>query len=348
MTNEEYITAVNAVVPLTVSVVVIGRNEGKRLIKCIQSVQAADWTGHSYEIIYVDSDSKDGSLKNAGKLGAIALKLDDPSPSAGKARNLGWRMAKAPFVLFLDGDTQLHPEFLMHAMRVLEDPKQCAAFGRLKEVSPEKSIYIRVMDLDWVFPLGTALFFGGNVLVRRCAIAAVDGFDTSLKAGEEPELCARLRSNGWQIKHIDVPMATHDLAITTFKAYWLRAYRSGIAYAEVAERMRLRGDPLWQHDAKRDFRHGLLFTLTPFFMWIHPLVTWTVCLAALTVVARTAKRCEWKAPGQTRLCWQYAIHVLFQKVPAFFGQLKWRRAQGKHAEISMVEYKQPGKSDDLQ
>lgn len=348
MTNEANITVTNADIQLSVSVVVIGRNEGNRLTKCIQSVQTADWAGHSYELIYVDSDSKDGSLQNAEKLGAFATKLDDPSPSAGKARNIGWKIAKAPFLLFLDGDTQLHPNFVKQALKVLQDPELCAAFGRLKEVRPDKSIYIRVMDLDWVFPIGAALFFGGNVLVRRCAIAAVDGFDPSLKAGEEPELCARLRSKGWKIEHIDVPMATHDLAITTFKAYWLRAYRSGIAYAEVAERMRLRGDSLWQHDAKRDFRHGLLFTLTPIFMSIHPLVTWTVCLAALMVVARTAKRCEWKAPGQTRLCWQYAVHVLFQKIPAFFGQLKWRRAQGKHAEISMVEYKQPGKSDGQQ
>ncbi len=348
MKNKENLSEGNSVIDLSVSVVVIGRNEGQRLTKCIQSVQSADWTGHSYEIIYVDSDSKDGSLKNAKKLGVIAVGLNDPSPSAGKARNLGLRMSKAPFVLFLDGDTQLHPKFALHALSVLKDPNLCAAFGRLKEVSPEKSIYIRVMDLDWVFPIGTALFFGGNVLVRRCAIAGVNGFDPTLKAGEEPELCARMRSNGWQIKHIDVPMATHDLAITTFKAYWLRAYRSGIAYAEVAERMRLLGDPLWQHDAKRDFYHGLLFTLTPFLMWIHPLVTWVTLFAAFAVVARTAKRCAWKAPSQTLLCWQYAVHVLFQKIPAFFGQLKWLSVKGKHAEMSMVEYKQPGKSDDAQ
>jgi cellulose synthase/poly-beta-1,6-N-acetylglucosamine synthase-like glycosyltransferase len=348
MRNEVNIIRNKSSMTLTVSVVVIGRNEGERLTKCIESVQSADWTGRSYELIYVDSDSKDGSLQNAEQLGAIAIKLDDPSPSAGKARNLGWRMAKAPFVLFLDGDTQLHPNFVKHALKVLDEPGLCATFGRLKELRPEKSIYIRVMDLDWVFPLGKALFFGGNVLVKRCAIAAVDGFDPTLKAGEEPELCSRLRSNGWQIEHIDVPMATHDLAITTFKAYWLRAYRSGIAYAEVAERMRLRGDPMWQHDAKRDFRHGLLFTLTPFFMWIHPLVTWMVFLASLAVVARTAKRSAWKAPGQTLLCWQYAVHVLFQKIPAFFGQLKWRRSHAKHAEISMVEYKKSGKSDGQQ
>lgn len=346
MTDETNSACAHLVMPLTVSVVIIGRNEGQRLIKCIQSVQSADWNGYSYELIYVDSNSGDGSVENAQKLGAIVATLDDPSPSAGKARNLGWKMAKAPFVLFLDGDTQLHPNFVTQALNALQEPELCAVFGRLKEVHPEKSIYIRVMDLDWVFPFGGALFFGGNVLVKRCAIAAVDGFDPTLKAGEEPEMCARIRADGWKIEHIDVPMATHDLAITTFKAYWLRAYRSGIAYAEVAERMRLRGDPMWQHDAKRDFRHGLLFTLASVVMWVHPLVTLAVLLAALVVLARTAKRCAWKAPGQTLLCWQYAGHVLFQKVPAFFGQLQWRRAQRKHTEIRMVEYKQPGSSDD--
>jgi hypothetical protein len=176
-------------------------------------------------------------------------------------------------------------------------------------------------------------------------LAAVGGYDPTLKAGEEPEMCARLRAEGWEIEHMDVPMTLHDLAISTFKAYWLRAYRSGIAYAEVAERMRLRGDPLWQHEARRDFRHGLLFTVTPFVMWVHPLVALAVILAAWVVVTRTAKRCAWKAPGQTLLCWQYAVHVFFQKIPSFFGQLKWRHAKGKNAEIRMVEYKERGKTD---
>lgn len=348
MTNETKSAWANSNEPLSVSVVIIGRNEGQRLIKCIQSVQSADWKEHSYELIYVDSNSSDGSLQHAQDLGANAAKLDDPSPSAGKARNLGWRMAKAPLIMFLDGDTQLHPNFINHALSVIKDPELCATFGRLKEVHPEKSIYIRVMDLDWVFPLGKTLFFGGNVLVRRCAIASVDGFDPTLKAGEEPEMCARLRAGGWKIEHIDVPMATHDLAITTFKAYWLRAYRSGIAYAEVAERMRMRGDPLWQHDAKRDFRHGLLFTLMPLVMLLHPLVILLVLLAAVAVLARTAKRCAWKAPGQTLLCWQYSVHVMLQKIPAFFGQLQWLRAKFMNTQIKMVEYKGMGKSDDKQ
>jgi glycosyltransferase involved in cell wall biosynthesis len=44
-----------------VSVVVIGRNEGERLQRCLDSVHAAHWQNLRYELIYVDSASTDDS-----------------------------------------------------------------------------------------------------------------------------------------------------------------------------------------------------------------------------------------------------------------------------------------------
>ncbi|MGB4557956.1 MAG: glycosyltransferase [Burkholderiaceae bacterium] len=324
-----------------ISVVIIGRNEGQRLLRCIASVQAADWGDRSYELIYIDSSSQDDSVAKAQALGAKVQVLDDQSPSAAKARNLGWRQASGEFVMFLDGDTELHPDFLLKALQALQDPKLCAAFGHLRELHPEQSIYTRVMDLDWASPVGRSLFFGGIVLVRRSALEAVGGYDPALKAGEEPEMCSRLRALGWEIEHIDAPMALHDLAITTFRAYCLRAYRSGIAYAEVAERMRLRGDILWQHESRRDFWHGLGLLLSPLIFLLA--LSWSALAAmalvagGLAIIARSAQRCAWRAPGQTLLHWQYAFHTFFQKIPALLGQLKWRQTRGQTMEL--VEYK---------
>lgn len=187
-------------------------------------------------------------------------------------------------------------------------------WGHRRESAPQQSLLTRVLDLDWVYPVGRTLHFGGDVLVRRDALASVDGFDPSLKAGEEPALCARLRGRGRQIEHIDAPMTTHDLAIRSLRAYARRAYRSGIAYAEVAQRMTQLGDPLWQREATRDFRHGVLFVAAPLLF-----------TAALAV--------------QPLLQWQYAVHVHLQKIPALFGQIAWRRAQGRPGEIGLVEYK---------
>jgi acetyltransferase-like isoleucine patch superfamily enzyme/GT2 family glycosyltransferase len=326
-----------------VSVVVIGRNEGARLSRCIASVTAARWSGVPYELIYVDSRSTDDSVARAIRTGAQVHVLDDPSPCAAKARNVGWRLARGEFVLFLDGDTELHPDFVGRALAALENPRLCAAWGHRRESDPGQSLYTRVLDLDWVYPPGRTLYFGGDVLVRRVALAAVDGFDPTLKAGEEPELCARLRAAGWEIEHIDAPMTRHDLAVTTFRAWWRRAYRSGIAYAEVADRMRRRGDALWQRESARDFRHGLLFVALPPMLvaaiaW-SPLAAFALASVALAFLARSAARCAWKAPGQTLLHWQYAVFAHAQKVPALFGQLAWRRAHRRRTEIGLVEYK---------
>jgi glycosyltransferase involved in cell wall biosynthesis len=329
--------------PVAVSVVVIGRNEGTRLQRCLHSVRQSHWGDTQHELIYVDSRSSDDSVASAKALGAQVIELIDASPCAAKARNLGWQAARGAYVLFLDGDTELHPEFVSRALSTLAEPKLCAAWGHRRESCPQQSLYTRVLDLDWVYPTGRTLYFGGDVLVRRAALAQVDGFDPSLKAGEEPELCARLRAAGWEIEHIDEPMTLHDLAVTSLRAYWLRAYRSGIAYAEVAERMRLRGDVLWQHEARRDFRHGLLFCASPVLLlgalcW-QPALALTLLTLALVYLLRTALRCAWKAPGQWSLCAQYAVHAHFQKIPALFGQLKWRQAVRQQSEIALVDYK---------
>ncbi len=328
---------------IDVSVVVIGRNEGDRLERCLQSVAQAHWGSTSHELIYVDSRSTDQSVASAQTLGARVIVLDDASPCAAKARNLGWQAARGEYVLFLDGDTDLHPDFVRRAIDTLSDPGLCAVWGHRRESRPEQSLYTRVLDLDWIYPVGRTLYFGGDVLVRRAALAQVGGFDPSLKAGEEPELCARLRAGGWEIEHVDAPMTRHDLAVRSFRAYWLRAYRSGIAYAEVAERMRLRGDILWQHEARRDFRHGIVFVLAPFVfvasLWLSTAFALVLVALALLFLARTVQRCAWKAPGQWALCSQYAVHAHLQKIPALFGQLKWRHARRHRSEIALVDYK---------
>jgi acetyltransferase-like isoleucine patch superfamily enzyme len=338
-------TAMNTPLSLIdVSVVVIGRNEGQRLAQCLASVTQAAWTNTRHELIYVDSKSTDNSVALAQALGASTLVLDDTSPCAAKARNLGWQAAKGDFVLFLDGDTQLHPDFVSLALGTLQDAKLCAVWGHRRESRPEQSIYTKVLDLDWIYPTGRTLYFGGDVLVRRSALAQVNGFDGSLKAGEEPELCARLRASGWEIEHMDAPMTQHDLAVNSLRAYWLRAYRSGIAYAEVAQRMRVQGDVLWQHESQRDFRHGMLFMGAPFLLlasaWLAPVLAVALLTLAVLFLLRTAYRCAWKAPGQWLLCAQYAVHAHFQKIPALFGQLKWRKAARQHAEIGLVDYKE--------
>jgi cellulose synthase/poly-beta-1,6-N-acetylglucosamine synthase-like glycosyltransferase len=327
----------------TVSVVIIGRNEGERLQRCIASVQQAHWGSLNYDIWYVDSRSTDDSLARAQALGVQTLVLPSGPMCAAKARNLGWEEADGEFILFLDGDTELHPDFVNHALRALDDSGLCAAWGHRRESNPQQSLYTRVLDLDWIYPPGITPYFGGDVLVRRIALAQVRGFDSTLNAGEEPELCARLRARGWKILHIDVPMTHHDLAVRSFKAYARRCYRSGIAYAEVTHRMQTLGDALWQREARRDLMHGLLYVTSPLLLALafalHVLAGALLAALGMGLLLRSAWRCRARADGNVLLTLQYALHSHVQKIPALFGQLAWKRAHARKQRLSLVDYK---------
>ncbi len=327
---------------IDLSVVVIGRNEGERLGRCLLSIQSCDRAGLALEVIYVDSGSTDSSLALARSQGATALLLQDLQPNAAKARNLGWRSARGRLILFLDGDTELEPGFVAQALPALADPLLCAVWGHRRELRPRQSVYTRVLDLDWMYPPGPSLYFGGDALVRRAALAQVGGFDASLNAGEEPEMCARLRACGWGILHIDAPMTRHDLAIMSWQAWAQRSYRSGIAFAEVAWRMRRLGDPLWQHESRRDLGHGLLYCAAPCLLvlaaWQAPALAVAMVAAALLLLARTTARARWRTPSLGLAC-QYALHVHLQKVPAVAGQLAWRWAQHSQRSLALVDYK---------
>ena len=54
------------------SVVVIGRNEGPRLLRCLEAVRNMKDPGGTVEIIYVDSSSTDGSCEAARRMEAPA------------------------------------------------------------------------------------------------------------------------------------------------------------------------------------------------------------------------------------------------------------------------------------
>ena len=215
------------------------------------------WAWSKTELIYVDSASSDGSPQVAANFDAQVVVLHGGVQTAARARNAGWQQASAPYILFLDGDTILNPHFIPTAREVLEsDPSIAAVWGHRRELYPERSIYNRVLDLDWIYPAGDTDFCGGDVLMRRTTLSQVAGYDPGLIAGEEPELCRRLRARGYRIVHIDAPMTRHDLNMTRFSQYWRRAMRAGYAYSEVSNRFRGSGDPMWLRESRRNVCSG--------------------------------------------------------------------------------------------
>jgi len=326
------------------SVVVIGRNEGERLSHCLESVGAMDLPGGSVEIIYVDSASTDDSVGRAYQLGAKIIQVNPVYPCAAVGRNAGWRIANAAIVLFLDGDTILAPDFVGYAIQQFEDPNVAVAFGDRREIDTERSIYNRVLDLDWIAPPGTVELCGGDALIRRDVLERVNGYDERLIAGEDAELCSRIRELGFKIKHLNRLMVGHDLAIHRFAQYWKRSVRTGYAYAEISERLQNSAYPIWSQQARENRLKGaviltmavgaVLLSCAMRSMW--PMAAALTSIGTLS--ARTAIRTRWKrADLTTRVL--YGIHSHIGQVPILFGQLKYRRDRLRGRNGRLIEYK---------
>ena len=219
-----------------VCAVVIGRNEGQRLRDSLTSVESVN-----LPVVYVDSGSSDGSPALAHSAGLAVVELDAARPfSAARARNEGLDEAlnlwpSLQYVMFLDGDCTIDPNFPPAAVATFERHPECAIVtGHLSELHPEVSIYNRLCGIEWRSPAGrieNMNGLGGIMMVRVAAFREVGGFNEEAIAGEEPDLGVRLGLAGYSILKIDCPMATHDAQIIHFGQWWKRAVRGGHALA---------------------------------------------------------------------------------------------------------------------
>ena len=321
--------------------VAIGRNEGERFRRCLDSLR-----GRVSPIVYVDSGSTDGSIAYARENGADVVELDSSIPfTAARARNAGFERIRelspgADLVMFVDGDCEVRPEWLSVADAFLiEHPNYAVACGRRRERFPEASVYNYLCDVEWNTPVGDADACGGDAMMRVDAFDEVGGFDPSLIAGEEPELCIRLRVAGWKIRRLDQEMTLHDADVTRFSQWWTRAVRAGHAYAEVAA--------MHAEGSARERAAKSLKTL----FWALVLPGLAIGLAGLTSglsltllllyplnTARISARL--RRQGEDRPS-TVATFLMLSKFPEALGWIRYQRGRltGKRSKI--IEYKAP-------
>ena len=227
-------------------VVLIGRNEGERLRRSLESVLKL-----TDRVVYADSLSTDGSVALAKAMGAVVVELDNTKPlNAARGRNAGFAALRNHYpecrlVQFLDGDCKLIETWPRVAIDFLNTHEEVAVVcGRRFEAHPDASFYNRLADEEWNTPIGQADACGGDAMIRSDAFEEIGGFDASLMASEEPEMTARARERGWRIWRIDADMSEHDAAIFDFGQWWRRTIRSGYGYAQAWNRTRRMSPPV--------------------------------------------------------------------------------------------------------
>lgn len=318
--------------------VAIGRNEGDRLKRCLESLSANATT-----VVYVDSGSTDGSAQWARDHGAEVIDLDMNLPfTAARARNAGFRQLReiAPDlgrVQFVDGDCELDEGWPERALSFLDAHADVGAVcGRRRERHPHRSIYNWLCEREWDGPTGEVRFCGGDVMMRTNALEAAGGYRDDLIAGEEPELCVRLRAAGWRIWRLDSEMTLHDAAMTRFGQWWRRALRSGYAFAQGAFLHGAPPEKLWVWEAHRAWLWGVWLPLAclaiglAFGPW-----GWAAWLIYPLQVLRQTMRNS-GPPGDRALL---ALFQLLARFPEGWGQIKFLRDRLLGRQARIIEYK---------
>ena len=316
----------------TVAAVAIGRNEGERLIACLDALQ-----GQVVRIVYVDSGSTDGSIAAAQDLGVEVVALDMGIPfTAARARNAGLihltGVGACPeMIQFLDGDCILQNGWIEKGSTYLvENPKVAAVSGRNRERFPERSVYNRLADIEWATAIGSTHACGGNVMIRRSALESVDGFDETMIAGEEPELCFRLRRAGWKIWRLDAEMTLHDANLLRFGQWWQRAKRGGYACAEAVAMHGKSPERYGVSGLKRIIGWGVVLpAMTVFGFLITPWATLLLLIWPLQVLRRYLK-------GDA---WFQALFITLAKIPEAHGMFTYAWRHITHAQAKLIEHK---------
>jgi GT2 family glycosyltransferase len=262
--------------------------------------------------------------------------------TAARARNEGFKRMRelypqTGFVQFVDGDCEISAGWLNSAVDFLALHEDVAVVsGNRRERDPERSVYNMLCNIEWDTPVGETKACGGDALMRVNAFENVKGFRPSLIAGEEPELCVRLRAAGWKVWRLDAEMGLHDAAITRFGQWWKRTLRTGYGFAEGAH---LHGAPPERHWV-RESRRALIWGLgIP--MVIVCLTIWLggYGLAMLLVYPVQIIRLALRGTRSVKENWWRALFLVLGKFPEAMGQLNffYNRLVGKTAHL--IEYK---------
>jgi len=305
-----------------IGIVVIGKNEGKRLERCLETLIPL-----GKPIIYVDSKSHDQSVPFAKNLGLEVIVLDHNWPTAALSRNIGFErlMQIAPettLVQFVDGDCELDPDWLKSAEKVFDtEPQVAIVAGILNEKDAHQNIYKRLSQIEWYRAMGEIDYTGGNFMMRAAVFQQIGGFNPLIYAAEDNDLGFRTRQHGWKIVQINYRMAIHDSRITDFKTFWERSMRTGYAFAQVYLTKRESAQPL----LKREFYSTL------FWGGLIPLVAvagvvwswWSLALLLayplLFLKIYVSMKEQW---GSENAFW-YAYGCIVGKFPALLGILKY-------------------------
>lgn len=250
---------------LQISVIIPALNAAWCLVHQLAALRAQR-TDTPFEIIVADNGSTDGTAELARANGARVV---DASAVRGPAvaRNAGAAAANGEYLVFLDADDVVAPGYLQAVREALDEHDLVGSRVDQTELNPGWRSFSRVIEQQEGLPIlasssrpGLTWIYGATLALRRSAFEKLGGFDDTLPAAEDVDLCIRAHEAG-----LDLGFAPDAVVHCRLKSRVWDVVRQGRFYgqgtAAVEAKYRRLGRPL---DHVGHEERGILhYTLSP-------------------------------------------------------------------------------------
>jgi GT2 family glycosyltransferase len=229
----------------SVSVVIPGHNCAHTLEACLDALAPLIASRQVCGITFVDDHSNDGSRQLAARYPVRVL--TSPRRGAGAARNVGWRAAETEYVWFVDADCVAREDALHRLCSTMSNLNATAVGGSYANqnvgsliadlIHEEMVMRHRAMGRDVTFAI-TA-----NLLCRRAILEKLDGFDETLRLGQDLDFAYRLVSSGERLGFDSTSLVGH-FHETKLLRYMIKQARQGYWRMHIYRRhpQRVTGD----------------------------------------------------------------------------------------------------------
>lgn len=242
---------------LAASVVMPTRGRPASLKNAVESLIGQEFDRDRFEVIVVDNGPANvggADIMSLQRSAAPPIRvLREEVPGASRARNAGWRAARAPFVLFVDDDCVAAPDLVTSALGVLSTGIPAVGGRVLVRLPVERpawltdALFLYLSQIDWPLdpgPLPPDLWLAScNLAVRRDVLDALGGFRTDLgpvgnrwRVEEDVELIRQIRRSGGPCWYDPRMVVHHEVTAERIRRGWFlhRSFWGGFSLARTS------------------------------------------------------------------------------------------------------------------
>jgi glycosyltransferase involved in cell wall biosynthesis len=195
-----------------ISIVIPMYNEARHIARTLLAAQkAAHAANLECELIVVDNGSQDEGPQIARQFGAQVLV--QPGILIGALRNRGTAVATGEWLAFIDADVEM-PEDWLTPLIDIEKTGQADVFGLDLHTPAQAPWYATAWQRRTLRPAAEGVrtvdwLPSSNLLMRRSWFDKVDGFNESLRTGEDKDFTLRQHMAGARLLAINESVALH-------------------------------------------------------------------------------------------------------------------------------------------